>query len=108
MPGAELFISVLVIGEIRRGVEQIRTRDPHQAEVYERWLAQIDREYGDHVLRITSEVADEWGRLNAAGSLPVIDALMAATARVHHLTFVTRDVGDVARTGVPILNPFVD
>jgi predicted nucleic acid-binding protein len=56
---------------------------------------------------VTSQVAEEWGRMSAATQPPpVIDGLMAATASVHRLTLVTRNVADVARTGVPLVNPF--
>lgn len=62
----------------------------------------------DRILPVTREVALEWGRLSAVDPPPVVDGLMAATARVHGLTFVTRNVADVARTGAALLNPFDD
>ncbi|MBI5547032.1 MAG: PIN domain-containing protein, partial [Deltaproteobacteria bacterium] len=63
-------------------------------------------DYADRLLPITAEIAEEWGRLNVPDPLPVIDGLMAATAKAHGLTLVTRNTVDVARTGVPLLNPF--
>lgn len=104
--GDELFLSVLVIGEIRQGIERLRRRDPDQATVFATWLARLHRDYADRLLPVTTEVAEEWGRLNAVAPLPPVDALLAATARVHGMTFVTRNTADVASTGVAVLNPF--
>lgn len=104
--GAELFLSVLVVGEIRRGIEQIRRRDPAQADVYEKWLTRLRQDYADRILPVTSEVTDVWGRMNVPDPVPVIDGLMAATARVHRLTLVTRNIRDLAPSGVDLLNPF--
>ena len=104
--GHELFLSVLVVGEIRQGIERLRHRDPEQAQVYEIWLETLKRDYRERVLEISTDVAEAWGRLNAAHTLPVIDGLLAATALVHNLILVTRNVSDVERTGVTLLNPF--
>lgn len=102
----ELFLSVLVVGEIRQGVERLRRRDPVQAEPYDAWLAVLVRDFGDRILPVTTEVAEEWGRMNVPDPLPAIDGLMAATARISGLTFVTRNTGALRRTGVDLLNPF--
>jgi predicted nucleic acid-binding protein len=104
--GTDLYISVLVVGEIRQGIERLRRRDVRQAEVYEAWLDVLRRVYRDRVIPITIEVAEEWGRLNVPDPIAGIDGLMAATAKVHDLTLVTRNSADVARAGVRVLNPF--
>lgn len=102
----ELYLSVLVLGEIRQGVERLRRRDETQAEVYERWLNGLTAHYAERLLPIDSRVATEWGRLNAPDPLPVIDGLLASTALVHNLTLVTRNTRDVEHTGVQLYNPF--
>jgi len=106
VPDAELYVSVLVIGEIRQGIERLRRRDPARVRVFEAWLSTLLHDYADRILPVTAEVAEEWGRLNVPDPLPVIDGLMAATAKVRGWTFVTRNVNDLARAGVRLLNPF--
>ena len=101
-----LFLSVLVTGEVRRGIEAMRRRDVRAASALERWLEALVHAHSDRVLPVDAAIADEWGRLDARGSLPVVDGLLAATARVHDLTLVTRNVKDVARTGIDVLDPF--
>ncbi len=102
----QLYISVLVVGEIRQGTERMRRRDPAQAEVFDEWLARLRRDYRDRILPVTPEVAEEWGRISAGDPVAVVDGLMAATAKVKGMTFVTRNTADVVRTGVHLLNPF--
>jgi toxin FitB len=106
VPADRLFLSVLVVGEIRQGVERLARRDPIQAEIFERWLSQLIDGYGDRLIPITDRIAQAWGRLNVPDPVPVVDGLMAATALVHDWTLVTRNVGDVRSTGVRVLNPF--
>ena len=106
VPDADLFISVLVCGEIRRGVERVRPRDPRQAEALERWLEDLIESYADRVLPVDDRVAEAWGRLGAVRPIPVIDALLAATAHVHDMALVTRNASDVDGLGVAVLNPF--
>lgn len=101
-----LFLSVLVVGEIRKGVERMRRRDPAQALALDAWLRRITRQYADRILPVTTDVAETWGKLNVPDPLPVIDSLLAATAHVHGLTVATRNVDDIARIGVPVVNPF--
>lgn len=103
---AELFVSVVVTGEIRYGIERLRRRDSRRAEILERWLEDVVTSYADRVLPIDGRVADAWGRLGAVRPIPVIDGLLAATARVHDMTLVTRNTPDVEGLGVPVLNPF--
>jgi predicted nucleic acid-binding protein len=104
--GDELYLSVLVLGEIRQGIERLRPRDPAQAGVFETWLSTISRDYSDRVIPVSADVAQQWGRLNVPDPMPVIDGLMAATAKVHGLTLVTRNIRDVERAGVSLLDPF--
>ena len=104
--GAEAYVSALAIGEIRQGIERLRARAPDQAAEFEAWIDRLEHDYADHILPISADVADEWGRLNAPVALPVVDTLLAATAKVHDLTLVTRNRKDVVRTGVPLLDPF--
>lgn len=103
---ADLYLSALVVGEIRKGIEGARRSDPVKSESLERWLSSVVDGFGDRVLGIDWRVADTWGRRAAHRTVPVIDALLAATAEVHGLTLVTRSVSDVADLGVPVLNPF--
>ncbi len=102
----DVFLSVLVIGEIRKSIEQARSKDPVKARALQGWLSGLEQRYGDRVLPITPTVADQWGRLGAIRPLSTVDGLLAATAMVHDLTLVTRNVSDVAHTGVNLLNPF--
>lgn len=102
----ELFMSVLVLGEIRRGIEQARPSDPDKARALERWLNGLDRNYAERLLPVSSVIADRWGRLNAIRPISTVDGLLAATALVHDLILVTRNEDDVADTGVEVLNPF--
>jgi hypothetical protein len=99
-------LSVLVVGEIRRGIERLRRRDPAQTAIYEAWLSRLRQDYTDRIIPITPEIAEEWGRLNVPDPVPTVEGLMAATAKVRGLTFVTRNTADLIRTGVPLLNPF--
>jgi predicted nucleic acid-binding protein len=103
----EIHLSVLAIGEIRRGVESVRKRDGAQAAALERWLTRLIATHAERIVLVDSRVADQWGRLAAIRTGSVIDTLMAATALVHGLVLVTRNVKDVAWTGVSYLDPFV-
>ncbi|GAA4007130.1 type II toxin-antitoxin system VapC family toxin [Allokutzneria multivorans] len=106
VPATELFLSVLVVGEIRQGIERLARRDATQAEVLERWLKQLVTAYEDRIVPITTEIADTWGRLNVPNPVPAIDGLLAATALVRGWTLVTRNTSDVASTGVRLVDPF--
>ncbi len=105
-PAENLFVSVLVVGEIRQGIDQLARRDPSRARLLEGWLAELVRGYGDRIVPVTIDVAQAWGRLNVPDRRPIIDGLQAATALVHGWTLVTRNATDVASTGVTLLNPF--
>jgi toxin FitB len=100
------YLSVLVIGEIRQGIQRLARRDRVQAAVIEDWLATIKRDFAGRVVPITLDIAEEWGRLNALDPIPAADGLMAATALVNNWTFATRNTKDLERTGVPLVNPF--
>src|SRR5262249_40823589 len=102
----ELHLSVLVVGELRRGIDKIRPRDPTQAVALEGWLQRLTREHADRILPIDRRVSEEWGRFSAERNASPVDLLMAATAKVHELVLVTRNTRDIAWTGVPCLNPF--
>ena len=102
----DLWLSSLVLGEIRKGVELARRRDPRRAEALEAWLADVMSGFSNRVLPVDKAVAEQWGRMNAMRPIPVIDALLAATAKVNGLTLVTRNVADVAGLDVALLNPF--
>ena len=102
----EVFLSVVTIGEIRRGVESVRRRDPDSAASLDRWLTRVSEAHGERILPVDRAIAEEWGRMNVPDPLPVIDGLLAATARVLGLTLVTRNVADVETTGVELLDPF--
>lgn len=106
VPASDIYLSVLVAGEIRQGIERVRGRDPAYAEALERWLRTLEHDFSERILPITSAIADAWGRLDAPAPLPVIDGLLAATALVHGLTLVTREAQRLERTGISLLNPW--
>ena len=102
----DLWLSALVLGEIRKWVEIARRRDPQKAAALDAWLGEVTAGFGDRILPVDMAVADEWGRIMAIRPTPVTDALLAATARTHGLVLVTRNEADVAGLGVDVLNPF--
>jgi len=102
----DLFISVLVLGEIRQGVERIRQRDPAQARALEKWLRWVAAEFADRVLPVDEKIADQWGRLGLRQPIPVLDAFLAATAITHNLIVVSRDEDGFRNTGAQVVNPF--
>lgn len=104
----EAFLSVLTLGEIRRGIELRRSKDAVAARSLERWLRGLETHYSDRILPVTPAIADRWGRLAPDQPLPVTDGLIAATALEHKLTVVTRNTVDFKRSGVGVLDPFVN
>lgn len=102
----DLGTSVLVLAEIRRGVELKRLKDPAQAERLDAWFARMRDKLEDRVLPVDEAVADCWARLNIPNPLPFVDGLMAATALARGLVLVTRNIRDVAVTGAQLLDPF--
>jgi predicted nucleic acid-binding protein len=102
----DLALSVLVLGELRLGILRLGRRDPQAAAHLGAWLARLERSYRGRLLPVDSAVAESWAELNVLRPLPVIDSLQAATAKVHGLTLVTRNVDDLAGVKVPLHNPF--
>jgi hypothetical protein len=105
-PIEEIGTSVIVLAEIRRGIELKRRRDQEQAKSLDRWFAQMRARLGDRVIPIDEPIADAWALLGIPDPLPLIDGLLAATAKVHGLTLVTRNIATLLRTGVTLLDPF--
>ena len=101
----DLFTSVLVLGEVLRGIESIRRRDVPSALALEQWLQRLTGSFNDRILPVDARVADRWGALNVPDPVPTVDGLLAATALVHDLILVTRNTRDVARTGARLLDP---
>jgi hypothetical protein len=103
----ELYMSVVTIGELRQGVERIRHRvDRVQARRLERWLVQVTVTFAEAILPIDEEVAHVWGRLRVPNPENPLDKQIAATALIHDLIVVTRNVDHFVPTGVGVLNPF--
>ena len=102
----DLFISVLVLGEIRQGIERIRQRDQAQAQALEKWLGWVSTEFAERMLPVDEKIADQWGRLGLRQPVPVLDSFLAATAITHGLAVVSRDEDGFRNTGVRVVNPF--
>ncbi len=101
-----VFVSVLVLGEIRQGIERIRLRDDRQARALEAWLKRLRVEFADRILAVDERIADQWGRLGLRRPVPPVDAFIAATALVHDLAVVSRDEEGFRNSGVQVVNPF--
>jgi predicted nucleic acid-binding protein len=102
----ERHLSVLTLGELRRGIERRRRTDKRAAQQLETWLDELVAEHRQRIMPITSQIADRWGTLGVRDPVPIIDGLLAATALVHGWTLVTRNIAEVEGTGVRTLNPF--
>lgn len=102
----ELFVSVLTVGEIERGIAKVA--EPVFARSLNRWLDDLLAFYGDRVLPVTPLIARRWGRLSSHLNHDGADLLIAATALCHGLTVATRNVRHFAPTGVSVVNPFAD
>ena len=104
--GEPLFLSVMVLGEVRRGIDMLRGRDAPTAAVLERWLAETRDAFAGRILSVGIEEALCWGRLSAIRALPQVDGLLAATALEHDLTLVSRNAKDFSGLGLRVFNPF--
>ncbi|MBV8145409.1 MAG: type II toxin-antitoxin system VapC family toxin [Gammaproteobacteria bacterium] len=104
---ADLYLSAVTIGELRQGVERIRYRgDKSQAQRLERWLLRVTSAYADRILPLDEETAHVWGRLRVPNPENPLDKQIAATALLHDLVVVSRNVAHYAPTGVRVRNPF--
>jgi len=104
---AHLFISVVTVGELHRGVELIRHRgDLRQANHLGKWLETLLVDYKDFILDINQDIAQLWGQLRVPHPENSLDKQIAATALIYDLTVVTRNQKDFLKTGVRLLNPF--
>lgn len=106
LPRGSLYLSVLTLGELRRGIAKRAATDPATARSLSAWAEGLEISFADRILPIDSGVARLWGELSAQRSLPVVDTLLAATALTHKLVLVTRNTADVKDTGVTVLNPW--
>jgi len=106
MQDAELFLSVMTLSEIRKGIDRLAAHDAAQTLVLERWFEEVKGAFLDRVIEVTPGIAECWGRLQAARPLPVVDALIAASALQHDLTLVTRNEADFSGLGIRLHNPF--
>ena len=104
--GQAHYISVLSLGEIRKGIELLRKKSLADCMPFEIWLQKLQSEYANCTIAITAEIAERWGELSALRPLPVIDSLLAATALEHGLTLATRNTKDFDGLGISIVNPF--
>ena len=101
------FISVLSLGEIRKGIEVLRRRAPKQCAPLEDWLGTLRLHYSEDILPVSEQVCHTWGCLMAERTFPAVDGLLAATAQTHHLTIATRNTSDFEGAGVRVVNPFL-
>ncbi len=106
LPQEQVFTSVMVLAEIRRGILRAERRDPPQAARLALWHADLVGRLGDRVLAVDFDVAEAWAVMVSRATLPIVDALIGATAQVHRLTMVTRNIRDFSRLGIPVLDPF--
>lgn len=108
VPSAHLYVSVLSLGEIRRGIEKLN--DFSKKNFLINWLEnELSFWFEERVVPVSLEVADKWGYLTAIKTLPAIDSLLAATALTHNMKLVTRNLFDFEKiTGLEIINPWVN
>jgi toxin FitB len=104
-PGS-IFLSVITLGEIMRGIALRRRTDARAAASLTLWLEQLRHDHANRILPISDRIALEWGRLAAERPRAMADALIAATAAIHGKIVVTRNVTDFADAGIPVINPW--
>ena len=103
---SDFYLSVIVAGEIYRGIDKLMKTNPALARKFQSWLRSLVHEFEGRTLGIDLKTTEIWGRLTSKRTLPLADGLLAATALAHDLTFVTRNTRDIQDTGVRFLNPF--
>ncbi len=108
VPNERVFTSVIVLGEVRRGIELVARRDKPQAEVLERWYASIRDQLANRVLAVDEPIMMVWSRISVPDMLPAYDGLIAATALVHGMTVATRNTADYRRAGIEVFDPWVE
>ncbi len=101
-----IYLSALTLGEIMRGIALKQKADPKAASHLAEWLRRLRHDHASRILPITDQIAVEWGRIAAIRPRGDIDGLIAATAIVHDLIVVTRNVADFADTGTALINPW--
>jgi toxin FitB len=107
VPSTDLFLSVITLGEIRKGIEKKRGASPGDAAHLKAWLTTLVLHYGSRILPFDRDSADQWGRVMALNpTVPVEDSQLVATALQHRLTFATRNVRHIAKIGVAFVDPF--
>lgn len=108
VPVRDTALSVMTIGELRKGAEQLRPRDASRAADLDTWIAETVAQFGDRIIAVDTAVAQMWGQLEAVEPRPKVDGVIGATALVHGLTVATRNTRDFERMGVETYNPFED
>ena len=109
IPGEQTYLSVVTIFELERGVLLIERRDPTQGKVLRQWLTEkVLRQYTKRIIPVTVEVAQRCASLHIPNPMPEYDALIAATALQHGLIIVTRNTNDFTKTGVKLINPWLE
>ena len=101
-----LYLSVLVLGEIRKGIEGLRGRDAGKANELDLWLEQLQTSFQSQILPVDIAISQEWGRFSSLHTVPIVDGLLAATATAHGLVLVTQNTRDFADFGIQLINPF--
>lgn len=104
--GSDCYISVLTLGEINNGINRLRVKDFASAQSLQFWMDGLVTNFSNRILYVTPQIAMKWGEITAPNPLPVVDSLLAATAIIHNLTLVTRNIKDVKSSGARLLNPF--